>query len=54
MRIRESVPVVPTSRTYFREMVMEARRDLEADYQTCEIGHDDYYFRMHSLKRMLK
>ena len=52
--IREQSSIVPTSANYFRDMVLEAMRDLEAELHAGEVDHAAYYFRMHSLKRMLR
>lgn len=54
MRIREQSSIPPTSPTYFRDMVLEAIRNLEAEYQAGEVDHAAYWHRMHALKRMLR
>lgn len=54
MRIREQSSIPPTSPTYFRDMVREAIRDLEAEYRAGEVEHDAYWHRMHALRRMLR
>lgn len=54
MRIRDQSSILPSSPTYFRDMILEAIRDLEAEYQAGEVEHDAYWHRMHALKRMLR
>lgn len=54
MRIREQSSIVPTSSGYFRDVVLEAIRDLDAEYQAGEIEHAANYHRVHALKRMLR
>lgn len=54
MRIREQSSIVPPSPSYFRDMVLEAIRNLDAEHRAGEVDHDAYWHRMHALKRMLR
>jgi len=54
MRIREQAPIPTTSPNYFRDMVLQAIRDLDAEYQAGEVEHASYYHRRHALERMLR
>ena len=53
MWIREHAPIPATSPTYFRDVVREAIRDLDAQYEAGEIPYPSYYQRRHALERML-
>lgn len=54
MRIREQSSILPTSPSYFRDMVLAAIRDLEAEYQAGEVESFSYEQRLRALKRMLR
>lgn len=54
MQIREQTSIPPTAPSYFRAMVQEAIRELDADYQAGEVDHASYYHRRHALERMLR
>lgn len=53
MWIREQTSIPSTSPTYFRDVVREAIRDLDAQYEAGEIPYPSYYQRMRALRRML-
>lgn len=52
--IREQSSIVTSSPSYFRDMVKEAIRDLEAEYRSGEIEAFAYYQRTRALGRMLR
>jgi len=54
MQFREQAFIVESSPTYFRDMVLAAIRELEADYQAGEVDYASYFHRMHAMERMLK
>lgn len=53
MWIREQSFIPSTSPNYFRDVVREAIRDLDAQYEAGELEYPSYYQRRHALERML-
>lgn len=53
MLVREQSFIPVTSPTYFRDVVREAIRDLDAQYEAGEVAYESYYQRRRALRRML-
>lgn len=54
VKTRTQPTIPPTSPKYFRGMVLQAIRDLEAVYAAGEIEYDSYHHRLRALERMLR